>query len=241
MLTQQIESEIAKGSEQYQAGNSGIHFVRHSLYLEDKVRILLNNHYFIWRHGQSEANVAEVIVSKLENGAKGFGLTEEGFRQVRREATITHLLSRGIFGSDGLIYTSPFLRCLQTAEQIARITGLSKIVVANELRERDFGQLEGKSADWYKEVYQADRIYSDHRLFGVETTQEVLVRARSLIDRLEESYQVRRIILVTHADVGEILMTYFLGLNPQEHRLLPKLQNAKWEDFQAGYIKRGES
>ena len=30
----------------------------------------LNNKYFILRHGESKANVAEIIISDLENGIK---------------------------------------------------------------------------------------------------------------------------------------------------------------------------
>lgn len=60
----------------------------------------LNNHYILFRHGQSKANVAKIVVSRPENGipskgvgppspssnsseGKGWGLTEFGKEQVK--------------------------------------------------------------------------------------------------------------------------------------------------------------
>ncbi len=240
MLARQLEGETYTGSEQYQAWNSRL--AQPNILLDEgpfrlgrKVRIPLKNRYFIWRHGESEANISNVIVSKPENGIDNFGLTEAGIRQVRRQATITHLLSRGIFGPDGLIYSSPFLRCIQTAEVIAQVTGLAEITVANELRERDFGELEGKHTSWYGVVYDLDKAYPSHNFFGVENTDEVSERVTVLVRDLEDRYERRKIILVTHADVGEILQTAFLGLPPQAHRELPKLGNSELRELRPRY------
>jgi hypothetical protein len=60
----------------------------------------LNNHYILFRHGQSKANTAKIVVSKPENGiptsgvgppspsatsseGKGWGLTVFGKEQVK--------------------------------------------------------------------------------------------------------------------------------------------------------------
>lgn len=245
MFTQQLEGEIYIGSDQYQTRVSGKFQPRlipdegPRLY-ENKVRIPFRNHYFIWRHGESEANTANIIVSKPENGTDNFGLTEAGIRQVRRQATITHLLSRGVVGPDGLIYSSPFLRCVQTAEEIAQVIGVPEITTADELRERDFGRFEGKNEEFYQAVYQLDKFCPGHKFFGVENTDEVSARVTGLVKDLEEQYQRRVIILVTHADVGEILLATFLGLNSWEHRRLHKLRNAEWRDFQTKFLKEGE-
>lgn len=199
----------------------------------------LRNYYFIWRHGESEANVAEIIVSKPENGVDSWGLTETGVRQTRSSATIVSRLSR-LFDSKSLIYTSPFLRCVRTAEEIAQVMEVPTALVAEELRERDFGRFEGKQASWYDRVYQLDRTYpAGHNFFDVESTENVSVRATGFVNRLEELFQGRVIILVTHADVGEILQASFYGKLSWEHRQLPKLKYSSPVNLRYRYIREG--
>src|SRR3989344_964104 len=77
----------------------------------------LNNRYLIWRHGESYANKQGIIISALKNGERKCGLTEEGADQVRNSTGLAKQLG---VGSDAIIYTSPFLRCAETAEIITR-------------------------------------------------------------------------------------------------------------------------
>lgn len=48
--------------------------------------IELHNTYLIVRHGQSEANVEGIVVSKPENGCGNYGLTSTGREQVTATA-----------------------------------------------------------------------------------------------------------------------------------------------------------
>lgn len=184
----------------------------------------LNNRYIVWRHGQSEANVAERIVSKIENGADQFGLTPVGFEQVRLSATQSR--NMGI-DNRSLLFSSPFLRCVQTAQEIASRIGASGFTVVRDLRERDFGIFEGASSEAYKLIYDLDRAHPGHKLYGVESTHEVLLRIARLVNALEREHDQKTLVLVTHADVGEILQATFSGLAPERHRDLPKLKNAE--------------
>ena len=56
----------------------------------------LKNKYFVLRHGESKANVAEIILSHPEHGAHDdFTLTQKGQEQVResiRKAQLSGLL-----------------------------------------------------------------------------------------------------------------------------------------------------
>lgn len=198
----------------------------------------LKNYYFVWRHGESEANVAGLIVSKLENGIASWGLTEAGVEQVRRSATIVSRLSR-MFNPDSLIYASPFLRCIQTAEEIAQVIGTQMVSLADDLRERNFGEFEGRHADYYGKVYQLDRAHSGHNFFGVESTEEVAARVTGFVNRLEVLHQDRVVILVTHADVGEILKASLYGIPSWEHRRLPKLKCSSPVDIRYRRVQEG--
>ena len=193
----------------------------------------LNNCYVVWRHGESEANKAGIIVSHPENGVKSFGLTSAGRNQVRAE--VLHAALSGLVDNDVLLYCSPFLRCVETAEEIAYCLGINEINVRNELQERNFGELEGRPKPYYQTVYALDRIHPEHRSFGVEGVGDVLARVTGLVRELEYTHIARTIVLVTHADVGEILQTAFMGLQPQEHRNLPKLRNAEPRELRFMY------
>ena len=69
----------------------------------------MHNRYFLMRHGESEANVADLIISYPETGCKRYGLSKQGRQQVRLSA-----LESGL-GSDTLIISSDFLRARETA------------------------------------------------------------------------------------------------------------------------------
>lgn len=193
----------------------------------------LANRYVVWRHGESEANAAEIIISKPENGVNNFGLTEMGVRQIRR----TIMLVKNALGIDErcLIYSSPFLRCVQTATEVARVAGVPEVTLAYELRERDFGSFEGTHKENYQKVYKLDRHQPWQTHFGVESVGKVLERATRLVRDLEAKHHDKSIVLVTHADVGEILQTAFLGLPPQTHRELPKLRHSEPRELRFAY------
>ncbi len=193
----------------------------------------LGNRYIVWRHGESEANVAGIIVSDPEIGVKSFGLTAAGRVQVRTEVLRTAIL--GLVDNHILLYCSPFLRCAETADEIAYCLGIREITTSDELRERNFGELEGKSKQHYRTIYDLDRTHPNHGRFGVESVGQVLSRTTRLIWALEQEHHSRRIILVTHADVGEILQTAFLGLPPQTHRELPKLRHSEPRELRFAY------
>lgn len=192
----------------------------------------LKNRYIVWRHGQSEANAQEIIISKPENGIDNFGLTQLGVRQVRRTAMLAKW--DRLIDDHSLIYSSPFLRCVQTANEIVSIIGIPGVVIADELRERNFGSLEGTGKEGYRKVYEWDRQISEHKLWGVESIREVSQRANTFISTLEARHTNRRIVLVTHADIGEILQAAFLGLPPETHRLLPKLGSSEPRELNFG-------
>ena len=91
---------------------------------------VFRNSYLIMRHGQSEANVAGLIVSDPAIGCERFGLTEQGRQQVVASATeyTGEPLSR--------IICSDFLRTRQTAKLVTEALGLSSPQLEAGLRER---------------------------------------------------------------------------------------------------------
>ena len=184
------------------------------------------NNYSGMRHGQSKANVMNVIVSCIDNdSASNYGLTDLGRQQALMAAT-----GSGLSG-DTVICTSDFARAAQTAQIVAAALGADDVTVTPALRERCFGDWEGMSSENYATVWDADRASPDHAESRVEPASAVLARATAFIVALEERYSGRDILLVSHGDTLQILQTRFLGMNPGRHRELPHFEPAQMRRF----------
>jgi probable phosphoglycerate mutase len=177
------------------------------------------------RHGRSLANDEEVIVSSPEQAVPGYGLSEDGRRQVA--AAMTLAAQPGVLDHTALVVSSDFARARESAEVAAGVLGTRDIILTARLRERNFGTWERQHYSNYERVWADDALDSAHKHNGVESTQEVLDRATSLIADLERDSSGRTILLVSHGDVLQILQTAFERVDPGAHRLLPHLETGE--------------
>jgi probable phosphoglycerate mutase len=182
----------------------------------------LANTYRVMRHGQSRANVAGIIVSRIESDRRGdYGLSELGRTQAL-EAAQACGRSR-----DTVIFSSDFARARQTAEIVRAHLDAPEVNLTEALRERSFGDWEGSATDNYAKVWAADETDSDQAGSGVEPVAAVLGRTTALIADLERRYSGGNILLVSHGDTLQILQAGFLRLSPASHRRLPPLRTAE--------------
>ena len=183
----------------------------------------LNNTYFAFRHGQSRANVEGIIISDPKVGTVDYGLTDEGRRQV-----FDSLAGADAFDETCLIVSSDFLRARQTAEIIRDQLGVPEITFEERLRERFFGEWEGKCHANYSKAWKKDAFDPDREYNGAETSRAVRERMWSVVQMLEGRYQRRTVILVSHGDPLMLLQTAFNELGPEHHRSLPYIETAQW-------------
>ena len=176
---------------------------------------LLANRYLGLRHGQSEANVAEIVVSTPENGLSRYGLTALGKQQVNNSVSNCPLLDRNI-----RLFCSDFKRTMQTARIVQNLIQCGEPRIDSRLRERDFGDWELQSSTIYPDIWQQDAIDPTHRLGNVESALHVRNRLVDLVRSIEAEMQGRTILLVSHADPLQILQTAFLGIDVSLHRSL---------------------
>ena len=112
----------------------------------------LANRYFGMRHGESKANVAGLIVSRIETDRSGdYGLSDRGRLQAAEAAPCCGL------SAGTVIRSSDFARAWQTAQIVRERLGAAEVVAAEELRERSFGELDGSPATGYARVWTADQ------------------------------------------------------------------------------------
>ncbi len=131
--------------------------------------------YFLIRHPQTVANVAGI--TDALNGE----LSNTGKWQVARTVS---LLGNETFDR---VYTSPALRCRLLANAIGADHG-REVIVNHDLRERDYGDLEGMPSP---------RLFDlglDKRPNGGESVEDVYRRAGSVIDQLDGD----RAVIVSH-------------------------------------------
>ncbi|MDD2807295.1 MAG: phosphoglycerate mutase family protein [Patescibacteria group bacterium] len=182
----------------------------------------INNRYFILRHGQSQANVAGIILSHPQNGLKGYGLTKGGKLQVEKSIRTNKVLD-----THTEIYSSDFIRAKETAQIVRRHLGAKAITYTVRLRERNFGGWEKTSDKNYHHVWLEDAKNSHHQLKGVESVAQVVNRVTKLILKLENKFKNKKILLVAHGDTLQILQTAFLNACPSTHRQVKHLEVAE--------------
>lgn len=156
------------------------------------------------RHGQSQGNA-----ERRFGGHSPTPLSELGRRQA--EATARALASEGVTA----IYSSDLLRAVQTAEPLARATGL-EINRASAFRERSVGLLEGltfeEAAERYPDEYAALlRRDFEHVLAGGESYRQLLDRASAELDRAAEHHRGGTIAAFSHTGTICILVLHLMG------------------------------
>ncbi|WP_320822453.1 histidine phosphatase family protein [Reinekea sp.] len=172
------------------------------------------NSYLLMRHGESEANVAGLIVSDPAIGCTRFGLTEHGRMQVVVSAT------RYAGKPINAVICSDFLRTTQTANLLVATLALPMAQIDIGLRERFFGDWEGKSDDHYPDIWRMDQDPERQMAHRIETVERVRQRGLKVIEKLEQARQNEVIILVSHGDMLQILLTAFVGKAADQHRSL---------------------
>ena len=183
----------------------------------------LSNRYFVMRHGQSLANLQQVIVSDPQNGIDDYGLSEQGMVQVRESVRRDPGLD-----SDLLIVSSDFRRARESAEIAHEILACVQPLQFDErLRERNFGDWELTPDSAYALVWAGDEINPDNIDNAVESPNQVMQRVSAMIYDYEAKHSNATILMVSHGDALQILQTAFSKQDASTHRQLQHLQTAE--------------
>eukprot|EP00282_Hemiselmis_andersenii_P034136 CAMPEP_0169461148 /NCGR_PEP_ID=MMETSP1042-20121227/18872_1 /TAXON_ID=464988 /ORGANISM="Hemiselmis andersenii, Strain CCMP1180" /LENGTH=279 /DNA_ID=CAMNT_0009573699 /DNA_START=18 /DNA_END=857 /DNA_ORIENTATION=- len=191
----------------------------------------LRNRYFALRHGQSEANVDNIISSLPARGTTIHGLTGLGRLQAQQSAP--HLLEViGDADVDKILFcSSNFTRARQTAEEAAAaLKELLKetkgsavadqldtsVTIIEPLRERWFGELDNTIITNYNMVWPADLKDAQCVQYGVESVDECCKRLSDMILQLEGAHEGREVVLTSHADTLQILQSYLARQDPRQ-------------------------
>ncbi|MCP1318238.1 histidine phosphatase family protein [Halomonas sp. 707B3] len=168
------------------------------------------------RHGHSQANAQRKIISSPERGLTNYGLSEQGEQQ------LVDVLAQWRWPEPTRVVHSDFLRTTHTA---ARVTEAFALDMQQEerLRERHFGELDGQADSYYPEVWAFDAQSADHTQWQVEPVSRVAARMCAALDALEQRFEGETVLVVSHGDPLQILLTALAGKPLTQHREQPAL------------------
>lgn len=170
---------------------------------QEKPRPAKMTYLFLIRHGENEW----VETGKLAGRTPGVHLNENGHQQ--SAALAERLAGQPI----SAIYSSPLVRCVETAQPLAEKLGL---VVLEEpgLLEVDYGEWRGgelkelsKKPEW-----QLVQVYpSGFRFPGGETLREVQSRVVGTLERIRQEHEGQAVALFAHGDILRTTLAWYLG------------------------------
>jgi probable phosphoglycerate mutase len=164
------------------------------------------------RHGQTTGNVR-----KLLSGVTDDPLTPFGQRQAAAMGeSLVRLIERGTLPPVRALYVSPLQRARHTARTIAEPLGLTPIV-RDDLKEMDFGVMEGITQDEARERYpEAAYAFTDHpdapqfAFPGGESRPGFHQRARDVFADVIARHPGEHVIIVAHGGLLGVALAHYM-------------------------------
>lgn len=159
---------------------------------------------YIIRHGQTELNMKMLMQGRSDHplNAKGMSQAEEAAERFR---------SMGV--KIDRVYSSPLIRAIQTAEQIARD---AELIIDDRLIEMDYGPYEGM--DLRDPAPEVISFFMDFVNVpapeGMEPLPDIVTRLGSFLEDIRDEAAGSNILISTHAIAMKGALEY---LTPESH------------------------
>ena len=160
------------------------------------------------RHGETDYNKKNLYYGHLNPG-----LNETGINQLKNTKKKLEEMNEKI----DIVFSSNLKRCRQSLELLELDENIKKYF-SEELRELNFGDIEGKSYDKIRKEfpYYIDEMKNNWKYFrtkGGESLDDLQKRIIKKIDEIKEKYQNKKILIVAHAGVIQTAISYYLFNN----------------------------
>lgn len=162
--------------------------------------------FYLVRHGETEFNTKKILQGHLDSP-----LTEKGIADAK---LLGQKLKNIRFD---LVFSSDLLRAKRTAEII---TSEKKLAIESTkiLRERSFGELEGKPYDALKAYYELiDKLKSQKKVtlnkYSIEEDEIVVNRLITFLRETAITHPGKKILVVTHGGIMRIFLKHLGFMN----------------------------
>lgn len=160
------------------------------------------------RHGETNCNKKSLYYGYLNPG-----LNETGIQQLKNTKKKLKNLNEKI----DIVFSSDLRRCRESLE-LLEIDKNIKQNFSKELRELNFGNIEGKT---YKEIekifpHYIEEMKNNWRYFkseGGESLNDLQQRVSKKLNKIKTQNQNKKILIVAHAGVIQSLISYYLFNN----------------------------
>lgn len=170
---------------------------------------------YVIRHGQTDWNVEKRTQGSIETSLNEVGREQaEIVRQELQDKKID------------VVLCSPRKRCKETAEIIC--VGNDIIIQELEdLRERDFGEFEGKKKgedyDWI-EFWDWE---SNHKYQQAECVRDFYERVAAIVEMIKRDYKNKNVLIITHSGVVAMIYCYLNNIKPNGKLNIPGIKNCE--------------
>lgn len=174
------------------------------------------NKYFFVRHGQNthQAKYPDIVYF-WPDGNPPYQLTEQGKEEAEKAGD---LIKKKI----DVVFSSDILRCRETAKIVAQAIGsdVSDIIYDTRLRDWNWGDFGGKSKNELWGFYNNDKIKAfDIPIPGGESLNQLQERLLNLLSEIEEEFENKNILIVSHGDPLWLLQGYMKGIDDKKELL----------------------
>jgi probable phosphoglycerate mutase len=160
-------------------------------------------YFLLIRHGENDW----VGTDRLAGRSPGVHLNETGQQQAQQ---LVQMLAEQPIAA---VYSSPLVRCMETAAPLAQARNLDVIAEPGVL-EVDYGEWQAgnlkelaKLPGWHRVQHYP----STFRFPGGETLREVQARAVSTIERLRDTHPNQVVAIFSHGDVIRTTIAHYFG------------------------------
>lgn len=153
--------------------------------------------------------LADAPGDRLYGTTPGIHLSEQGKEQtVRLAARLSDVKLAGV-------YSSPFERCLETAEALAAGRGLD-VGILPDLGEVDYGEWTGRTFKALRRTAlwrRVNQLPSSVRFPGGESLEEVRDRGVRALEAIADKHRRGVVAAVTHGDVIRLALAHYAGVH----------------------------
>ena len=170
---------------------------------------------YVIRHGQTDWNLEAKTQGSIETELNQTGINQA--KNIKNELLNTNL---------DVVLCSPRNRCKSTAKIICANRNIP-IVEVEDLRERGFGEFEGKRKnidyDWVEFWnWEQNKQYKQ-----AENVRGFFKRISNVIEKVKKEYVGKNILIVTHAGVCAMIYCYFNNIKPNGKLKIPGTRNCE--------------